>query len=102
MTGRLGAAALAATTNTTLYTVPTGKTATVTCNFCNTSSVGVSVRLAVAQADTPVDGEYVEYDVQLPATGVLERGGIVMTAGQRIVVRASATGVNVNVWGFEE
>ena len=102
MSGRLGTASLAATTNTTVYAVPTGKTSTVTVNFCNTTSAAATVRLALALADTPVAGEWIEYDCSLPANGVLERGGIVLGEGQRIVAYASATGININVWGFEE
>lgn len=102
MSGRLGSASLSATTNTTIYTVPTGKTATVTVNLCNTGATATTVRLAVALADTPVAGERIEYGVSLPANGVLERGGIVLGAGQKIVAYAGAVGVDVNVWGFEE
>lgn len=100
--GRLGSASLSATTNTTIYTVPASKSPTVTINVCNTSAVGVTVRLAIALADTPVAGEYIEYDVTLPASGVLERAGVVLDAGKKIVAYAGSTGLNVNVWGFEE
>lgn len=101
-TGRLGAAAVAATTNTTIYTVPAGKTAVATVSLCNTSATAITVRLALSVSSTPVDGEYIEYDVSIPAGGVLERGGIVLAATQNIVVRSSATGINATVWGYEE
>jgi hypothetical protein len=39
--------------------------------------------------------------VSLSAKGVLERTGIVMDAGKLLVVRSSAVGVNVVVYGIE-
>ena len=101
-TGRLGSAAIAATTNTTLYQVPVGKTAVCNINLCNTSASAITVRIALADAATPIDGEYIEYDVSLPANGVLERGGIVLDAEKYITVYASASGIHANAWGYEE
>lgn len=51
--GRLGANDLAATTNTTVYTVPAGKLATFNVSITNRTSVAVSVRLAVASSSSP-------------------------------------------------
>ena len=100
--GRVGTASLLATTNTAIYTAPMVKSPTLTVNFCNTTNAAIPVRLAIAQADTPVSGEWVEYGVSIPANGVLERAGIVLAEGQKIVAYAGAPGVDVNVWGFEE
>lgn len=101
-TGRLGAAAVSATTNTTLYQVPSGKTAVCTINLCNTSSVAVTVRVGLCATSTPASGEYIEYETVLPSGGVLERGGVVLDALKYIVVYASAAGVNATAWGYEE
>lgn len=100
--GQLGSANVSATTNTAVYTVPSGKTSAFTINLCNTSSVSVSVRVALAKTETPEAGEYIEYDVTIPAGGVLERGGVVLDATKNVVVYASASGINANVWGYEE
>lgn len=100
--GRLGAADLAATTDTTLYTVATGKLASFNVNFCNRNSTAVTVRLALAAAGTPTAGEYIEYEATIPAYGVLERGGLVLDSAKLVVVRASATNVSVVAWGIEE
>lgn len=101
-TGRLGAATLAANTHTTVYAVPAGKTSALSINLCNTSSAAVTARIALAASATPANGEFIEYDAVIPASGVLERGGIVLGAGQFLVVRASGLGVNATVWGYEE
>ena len=101
-TGRLGGNDLAATTNTTVYTVPAGKVASCTVRFCNRTSVAVSVRLAMAATGTPANAEYLEYDAVIPANGVLEDSGLILEAARLVVTYASAAGVSVNVYGFEE
>lgn len=101
-TGRLGAADLSATTNTTIYTVPSSTMTGLNVNICNRGASAVTVRLAVAATDTPSASEWIEYDVSLPANGVLERTGIMLAATQRIVAYASAATVSVVAWGVEE
>ena len=64
-TGRLGAADLAAGTLTTVYTVPASTYGVVTCSLCNRGNSAISVRMAVAVNDTPTNGEYIEYDVNV-------------------------------------
>lgn len=101
-TGRLGAADLAATTNTTIYTVPSSTKAALSVNVCNRGSSAVTVRLALSATGTPGDGEWIEYGVSLPANGVLERTGLMLAAGQNLVAYASAATVAVVAWGVEE
>jgi hypothetical protein len=101
-TGRLGANDIAATTDTTVYTCPVTTFAVVTVSLCNrNASSSRSIRVAIASSATPTNAEYIEYDAELLAKGVLERTGIVMAAGQRIVVYASATDVSAVVYGIE-
>lgn len=97
-----GQAAIPAVTNTTLFTVAALKEASFALNLCNTTSSPITVRVAKAAAATPVDGEFVEYDATIPANGVLERAGMVLTAGMRLVIRASAVGINAQAWGYEK
>jgi hypothetical protein len=98
--GTLGQANLSAATNTTVYTV--GTTPTVfNVNIVNTAGAPVSVNLAVAASSTPSAGEYLEFQTVIPAGGVLERGGIVATAGKLVVAYATFAGVSVNVYGYE-
>lgn len=100
--GRLGAADLLAATDTALYTVPAGKTATLNVSLCNRGTAAVKVRLALAAAAAPTNAEYLEYDVSIPANGVLERSGIVADAGKIIVVRSDVATVSAVAFGFEE
>ena len=99
--GRLGTADLAANTNTTVYTVPAANFAVVTLSMCNRSTTQRSIRVAVAAADTPTPGEYIEYDTSLVGNGTLERTGIVLAAGQKIVVFANSVDVSAVVYGLE-
>ncbi len=101
-TGVLGQAAPAATTNTTVYTVPAATVAVATVSISNTTVSPIAVRLAVASSGTPTTSEFIEYDTVIAANGVLERSGIVMNASEAVVVFASAAGLAVSVYGYEE
>jgi hypothetical protein len=100
--GILGKANLSATTNTTVYTVPADKTATVNVSFCNRTNQMVTVRLAMSATGTPGNDEWLEYDAVIDSNGVLERTGLVLDATKQIVAYSSAAGVTVMAYGFEE
>lgn len=100
--GRLGAVDLGATSNTTVYTVPALTLAAIAVNVCNRGTVGATVRLALASSDTPGAAEWIEYDTSLPAKSVLERTGLVLDAGKRVVAYASVANLSVMVVGIEE
>lgn len=100
--GTLGQFAPAATTNTTVYTVPAGKVGVVSVNVLNRGIASITVRIAVSASGTPADTEWLEYDATLIGSGVLERTGLVLTAAKNIVVYVSAATASVNVYGFED
>jgi hypothetical protein len=100
-TGILGTEDLAATTNTTVYTVPNETFAVVAVNVTNRNSQARDIRIATASADTPNNAEWIEYDSELLGNGVLERTGIVLDAGKKIVAYSQSTDVNVVVYGIE-
>lgn len=100
--GILGKASLAATTNTTLYTVPATTTTTLNISVCNQGTSGTArIRLAASATGTPAATEYFEYDTLVYANNVLERTGIVVETGTNIVAYSDTPNVTVMVWGIE-
>lgn len=99
----LGQADLSATTLTDVYTVPSGKSASLSkVVLCNRTGVPISVRLSVAVAGAAnANKQYIEYDTALDARQSLVNTGIVITATDVLRAYASATGCSVNVIGSE-
>tara|TARA_X000001036_G_scaffold399704_1_gene403558 strand:- start:348 stop:668 length:321 start_codon:yes stop_codon:yes gene_type:complete len=101
--GILGQNALAATTNTTVYTVPASTHAVVNVSVVNrNSSAAATVRLALSATGSPSNAEYIEYDVSVPKNGVLERTAISLNASKNIVAYTSGSDVSVSVYGIEQ
>ena len=100
-TGRLGTADLTGATNTDIYTCPASSYAVASVNFVNRGNAVVLLRLAICDTSTPGADEYIEYDVELNPKNVLERTGIVVDAGKKIVAYASSSNVSVVAMGIE-
>jgi hypothetical protein len=100
-TGRLGVSAIPATTNTTVYTVPTGYYTVCNVSITNRNSTAIKVRVAMAAAGKPNAQEWLEYDTTIIGNGVFERTGLVVNAGLNIVVYSDTTNVGCTVYGIE-
>jgi len=100
-TGILGTADLQATSNTVVYTVPNETFSVVSINITNRSSLSRNIRLATAETDSPSNAEWIEFDSELLGSGVLERSGIVLDAGKRVIAFSDSADVNVVVYGIE-
>ena len=100
-TGRLGVSAIAATTLTTVYTVPTGQYTVLNVSLTNRNTSAITRRLAISSTATPNIQEYIEYDTVIVPLGVFERTGLVLNAGLNIVVYTSAANVGCTVYGIE-
>lgn len=101
-TGRLGTANITtAATNTTVYTVPSNNFTMCTISVCNRGNSDAAIRIALAVDVTPTDDEWIEYNVDIGGHGVLERTGVLLSAGQKIIAWTSAPNVSVVVYGVE-
>lgn len=100
-TGRLAANDLAAGEVTTAYTCPADTYAIVTVSVVNRGNQPTTFRLAIADADTPTDGEWIEFDTELLPKNILERTGLVLAATQKLVARSSQANVSLVAYGIE-
>jgi hypothetical protein len=100
-TGRLGVAAIAAATNTAVYTVPTGYYTVCNISLVNRNAAAVKVRVAMASTASPAVQEWIEYDTIIVPNGVFERTGLVLQAGLNIVVYSDTANVGCTVYGIE-
>ena len=97
--GKLGAADLAATTDTLLFTsAATPQTFNV--RFANRNATSVKVRIAIGTGGAPATTDYVDYDVTVQANGILEDTGLVASSGEKVWVRSDTANVSVRAHGM--
>ena len=83
-----------------LYVCDKSNGAVVTLNVCNRSNEPTFVRVAISvNTNSVLNNEWVEYDVEIKPKCVLERTGIMLTAGQYLNVLSSKDNVNAVCWG---
>ena len=100
-TGRLAASDLSAATLTTVYECPADTYTVASISICNRGADANDISLAIADADTPINGEYIEFETNLLSKNVLERTGLVLSAGQKIVALSLEASVSAVVVGIE-
>jgi hypothetical protein len=102
-TGRLSGTDLTTTAATSVYTCPVTTFSVVSVSICNRTALAVTVNLALTTTgSTPANTDYLEFGSSLSANGVLERTGIVMAAGNQLIVTAgTGNAVSVVVVGIE-
>jgi hypothetical protein len=93
-----------ATTNTTLYTVPSATSAVIsTITVCNRGTSAASYRIAVRPAGAALANEdYLAYDVAIAANDTTALTlGITLATTDVITVYASTANFSFNVFGSE-
>jgi hypothetical protein len=100
--GILGQSNPLASTNTTVYTVPSSVSATCVLSVVNYGATTSTVTFAIAASSTPAVSEYLEYQTPLSPGGVLERGGLVAQTGKNFVLNCSSNTCSVSIYGFEQ
>lgn len=100
----LGQVAPSATSATTLYTCPSGKTTVVsTVALCNTGTADITVRLAHRPAGaTLTAAHYLLYDAAVaPGTTLALTWGVCMVATDVLTVYTDTATLSVSAWGDE-
>ncbi len=92
---KFGSLVSTANTDSDLYTVPSGKSTSMTINVCNTSTVATTVRISIGN-------DVIESATPLEPNGVLERTGLIAVENEIISVKASVDGVTFRAYGIEE
>lgn len=97
--GKLGSANLAAATQVLLFTAAdTPQTFNV--RFANRNATAVKVRVAIGTGTNPATTDYVDYDVTVPANGILEDTGLVASSGEKVWVQSDTANVSVRAHGM--
>jgi len=85
--------------DTWFYTVPSGKSATINISVVNRGDVDRYAYLYLGTQDWSCA---IEFHAKIPPRGVLERTGLVMTAGEEVWIGSTDTDLTARVHGFEE
>lgn len=94
--------ALSDATDTVLYVVPANTFVVATVSMVNRHATDTAnVRLAIADSATPTIADYIEFDADLVAGGVLERTGLVINSGKYLVAYTSGGSVSAMAMGIE-
>lgn len=101
--GRLAKSNPVADTVTTVYTCPAGFFSVITIALLNYTDSSTTFKLSILESanSTPVVSDYLEYDCVLTSKNVIERTGLVLSAGQKIAVSSPTSGCIINVYGIE-
>ena len=100
----LGQSAPSATTNTDVYTVGSGKQATVsTITIANRAATSATYRIAIRVAGSAISNEeYIAYDAAIPANDTIALTlGVTLGAADVVTVYASTANLSINLFGAE-
>jgi len=100
----LGQVNPSATTDTTLYTVPSAtETVASTISICNLAATAATYRIAIRpDGETLANKHYIAYDASLPANDTaMITVGLTVNASDVIQVRASSASVVFGLFGSE-
>ena len=100
----LGQSNPGATTDTTLYTVPSATEAVIsTISMCNLAATAATYRIAIRPDGTTLANQhYIAYDASLPANDTaMITVGLTVNASDVVTVRASTASVVFGLFGSE-
>jgi len=101
--GKFWSGTLPANSDQDTGVVAVNNTRTVSiCLVNRDASIGAKVRIAIGVNTSASNGDYIEYDTSLPPNGILERTGLVIGPGERVILRSDTANVTGRIHGFEE
>jgi len=100
----LGKVDLTATTDTSVYQVPTNFESSFNVSICNRNASIVNVRIAlVTGAITAVTvADYLLYDFQIAANSSFQITGLVSEASVSVMAYSDTANVSVQAYGYED
>ena len=103
MSGILSRTILTQNSDTLVYTVPAGLIASLTISVCNQAASGdARINMALTTLGSMTANSYIEFNANIPPSGVLERSAIVLEAGNTIRALSTNSNTSVVVFGIEE
>lgn len=101
-TGRFGAYDLVANTAQSIAQGETDRFTACSVSLCNRSNVPIKVGIGITDTVNAIALiEYIDKDVELLPSTVIERTGIAIKQGQYITVIADGARVSATAWGIE-
>ncbi len=97
--GFLGRADLLAATPTLLFTSD-ATPQTFNVRFANRNATPAAVRIAITSGGAPAAADWVEYDMVLPANGIIDDNPLVASNGEAVYVYSSLANVSVRAHGM--
>ena len=66
--------------------------------FCNRNITGCRIRAAIGVGGSPVAKDYIDYDLDVVANGILEDSLLVCSSGENVWVYSDTANVSVRAW----
>jgi len=88
-------------TLTSYYTCPANTTAFVSINISNRTTGTVTTNINLSTNGSENLGGYIEFTSSIAANQALEKTGVVLSAGQQILISASSTSTTYVIFGYE-
>ena len=100
--GRFGAYDLTANTAQSLAQGTTDRWTACSISLCNRNNRPVKVGIAITETVNAISNlEYIDKDVELLPSTVIERTGIAIKQGQHITAIADGARISATAWGVE-
>lgn len=88
-------------TLTSRYTCPASTTAFISINITNYTAGTITTSINLSNNSSENLGGYIEFNSSVAANQALEKTGIVLSAGQQILISANNISTSYVIYGYE-